>query len=95
VLADARAVQRRLRLLRSREGAYFVLASGLFPRAGYPGVRAELTAAVYGLALGHDHDDRGSALADEAAPEGAGYLVPGLDGSADHDQVGANLLGDA
>jgi hypothetical protein len=57
-------------------------------------VRAELTAAVDGLALGHDHDDRGSALADEAAPEGAGYLVPGLDGSADHDQVSANLLGD-
>jgi Insertion element 4 transposase N-terminal len=35
VLADARAVQRRLRVLPSRTGLYFVLALGLFPRLGY------------------------------------------------------------
>jgi hypothetical protein len=51
VLADARAVQRRLRLLPSRAGVYFVLALGLFPRAGYLGVWAELTAALDGLGL--------------------------------------------
>jgi hypothetical protein len=48
VLADARAVQRRLRLLPSRVGVYFVLALGLFPGAGYLGVWAELTAALDG-----------------------------------------------
>ena len=37
VLADARAVQRRLRLLPSRVGIYFVLALGLFPQWGLPG----------------------------------------------------------
>jgi hypothetical protein len=51
VLADARAVQRRLRLLPSRVGVYFVLALGLFPRKGYRGVWAELTAALDGLDL--------------------------------------------
>jgi hypothetical protein len=51
VLADTRAVQRRLRLLPSRVGAYFVLALGLFPGKGYRGVWAELTAALDGLAL--------------------------------------------
>jgi hypothetical protein len=51
VLADARAVQRRLRLLPSRAGVYFVLALGLFPQAGYRGVWAELTAALDGLGL--------------------------------------------
>jgi hypothetical protein len=51
VLADARAVQRRLRLLPSRVGLYFVLALGLFPQAGYPGVWARLTAALDGLGL--------------------------------------------
>ncbi len=51
VVADARAVQRRLRLLPSRVGIYFVLALGLFPRAGYLGVWAELTAALDGLGL--------------------------------------------
>jgi Insertion element 4 transposase N-terminal/Transposase DDE domain len=51
VLADAGAVQRRLRLLPSRVGVYFVLALGLFPQAGYLGVWAELTAALDGLGL--------------------------------------------
>ena len=51
VLADTRAGQRRLRLLPSRVGVYFVLALGLFPRKGYRGVWAELTAALDGLGL--------------------------------------------
>ena len=51
VVADARAGQRRLRLLPSRAGVYFVLALGLFPRAGYLGVWAKLTAALEGLGL--------------------------------------------
>jgi hypothetical protein len=51
VLADTRAAQRRLRLLPSRVGVYFVLALGLFPRKGYREVWAELTAALDGLAL--------------------------------------------
>jgi hypothetical protein len=46
VLADARATQRRLRVLPSRVGVYFVLALGLFPQTGYLGVWAKLTAAV-------------------------------------------------
>jgi hypothetical protein len=51
VLADCGAAQRRLRLLPSRVGVYFVLALGLFPRKGYRGVWAELTAALDGLGL--------------------------------------------
>ena len=51
VLADTRAGQRRLRLLPSRVGVYFVLALGLFPGKGYRGVWAELTAALGGLGL--------------------------------------------
>ena len=51
VLADTRAGQRRLRLLPSRVGVYFVLALALFPRKGYRGVWAELTAALDGLGL--------------------------------------------
>jgi len=51
VLAETRAAQRRLRLLPSRVGIYFVLALGLFPAAGYRGVWAELTAALDGLGL--------------------------------------------
>ncbi len=51
VLADARAAQRRLRMLPSRVGVYFVLALGLFPGAGYLGVWARLTAALDGLGL--------------------------------------------
>jgi hypothetical protein len=46
VLAEARAAQRRLRVLPSRVGVYFVLALGLFPRSGYAGVWAKLTAAL-------------------------------------------------
>jgi hypothetical protein len=46
VLADARAVQRRLRVLPSRTGLYFVLALGLFPQLGYLGVWRKLTAAL-------------------------------------------------
>ncbi len=51
VLADTGAVQRRLRLLPSRAGVYFVLALGLFPGSGYLGVWARLTAALDGLGL--------------------------------------------
>jgi len=51
VVADTRTAQRRLRLLPSRVGVYFVLALGLFPRKGYRGVWAELTAALDGLGL--------------------------------------------
>ena len=46
VLAETRTGQRRLRLLPSRVGVYFVLALGLFPAAGYRGVWAKLTAAL-------------------------------------------------
>ena len=45
------APERRLRLLPSRVGVYFVLAMGLFPRTGYLGVWGELTAALDGLGL--------------------------------------------
>jgi len=51
VVADARAAQRRLRLLPSRVGIYFVLALGLFPGSGYLGVWAKLTVALGGLGL--------------------------------------------
>jgi hypothetical protein len=51
VLADARAAERRLRALPSRVGVCFVLALGLFPRAGYLGVWAKLTAALDGVGL--------------------------------------------
>jgi len=51
VLAEARAGERRLRVLPSRVGLYFMLALGLFPRAGYLGVWAELTAALDGRGL--------------------------------------------
>jgi hypothetical protein len=46
VVADACATQRRLRLLPSRVGIYFVLALALFPGTGYLGVWAGLTAAL-------------------------------------------------
>jgi hypothetical protein len=46
LLAEAGVVQRRLRVLPSRVGLYFVLAMGLFPGAGYRGVRAKLTAGL-------------------------------------------------
>ena len=51
VLEEAGARERRLRVLPSRVGVYFVLALGLFPRPGYLGVRAKLTAALDGLGL--------------------------------------------
>ena len=46
VLAETGARERRLRLLPSRAGLYFVLAMVLFPGAGYRGVWAELTDAL-------------------------------------------------
>jgi len=49
VLEETGARERRLRLLPSRVGIYFVLAMCLFPRPGYLGVWAKLTAAL-GLA---------------------------------------------
>jgi hypothetical protein len=51
VVADNGAGERRLRLLPSRAGIYFVLAMCLFPGTGYLGVWAELTAALDGLGL--------------------------------------------
>jgi Insertion element 4 transposase N-terminal/Transposase DDE domain len=51
VVEETRTRQRRLRVLPSRVGIYFVLALGLFPQAGYLGVWAELTAALEGLAV--------------------------------------------
>jgi Insertion element 4 transposase N-terminal/Transposase DDE domain len=49
VLEQTGAVQRRLRDLPSRAGAYFVLALGMFPRLGYARVWAKLTAGLEGL----------------------------------------------
>jgi Insertion element 4 transposase N-terminal/Transposase DDE domain len=46
VLAQTRAVQRRLRDLPSRVGVYFVLALGLFPYLGYARVWGKLTAGL-------------------------------------------------
>lgn len=46
VLAQTRKTERRLRLLPSRVGVYFVLALGLFPQHGYAGVWARLNAAL-------------------------------------------------
>lgn len=46
VLGEAGVVQRRLRLLPSRVGLYFVLAMCLFPGTGYGGVWARLTAGL-------------------------------------------------
>ena len=51
VLEEARARERRVRLLPSRVGVYFVLALCLFPQAGYLGVWNILTAALDGAAL--------------------------------------------
>ena len=49
VLEETRAAERRLRLLPSRVGVYFVLALGLFPGLGYQNVWAKLTAALDAL----------------------------------------------
>jgi Insertion element 4 transposase N-terminal/Transposase DDE domain len=51
VLEETGAGERRLRLLPSRVGVYFVLAMCLFPQAGYLGVWGKLTAALDGLGL--------------------------------------------
>lgn len=51
VLEETGARERRLRLLPSRVGVYFLLAMCLFPRPGYLGVWAKLTAALDGLGL--------------------------------------------
>ena len=51
VLAQTRTVQRRLRLLPSRAGVYFVLALGMFPRLGYVRVWGKLTAGLGGPGL--------------------------------------------
>jgi Insertion element 4 transposase N-terminal/Transposase DDE domain len=51
VLAETGARERRLRLLPSRVGVYFVLAMCLFPRPGYLGIWAKLTSALGGLGL--------------------------------------------
>ena len=46
VIEEARARERRVRLLPSRAGVYFLLAMCLFPQLGYLGVWARLTAAL-------------------------------------------------
>jgi hypothetical protein len=48
VLEETGRRERRLRVLPSRVGIYFVLALGLFPGLGYPKVWAKLTAALAG-----------------------------------------------
>jgi hypothetical protein len=51
VLEETGARERRLRLLPSRVGIYFVLAMCLFPRAGYQGVWGKLIAGMRVLGL--------------------------------------------
>lgn len=51
VLEETRARERRLRVLPSRAGVYFVRALGLFPGLGYQNVWAKLTAALEGQGL--------------------------------------------
>ena len=51
VLAQTGTVQRRLRLLPSQAGVYFVLALGMFPGLGYLRVWGKLTAGLGGLGL--------------------------------------------
>jgi Insertion element 4 transposase N-terminal/Transposase DDE domain len=51
VLEQTRTVQRRLRVLPSRAGVYFVLALGMFPDLGYARVWGKLTAGLAGLGL--------------------------------------------
>ena len=51
VLEQTRTVQRRLRVLPSRAGVYFVLALGMFPHLGYARVWGKLTAGLAGLSL--------------------------------------------
>ena len=51
VLEETGARERRLRLLPSRVGVYFVLAMCLFPQPGYQGVWGKLTAGLRVLGL--------------------------------------------
>ena len=51
VLVQTKAVQRRLRVLPSRAGVYFVLALAMFPHLGYLRVWGKLTAGLAGLGL--------------------------------------------
>jgi hypothetical protein len=51
LVEEARARERRVRLLPSRTGVYFLLAMCLFPQLGYLGVWGRLTAALDGLGL--------------------------------------------
>ena len=51
VLEQTRTVQRRLRLLPSRAGVYFVLALAMFPRLGYARVWSKLTSGLAGMDL--------------------------------------------
>jgi hypothetical protein len=51
VLEETCARERRVRMLPSRVGVYFLLAMCLFPRPGYLGVWGKLTAALDGLGL--------------------------------------------
>ena len=51
VLESTRTVQRRMRVLPSRVGIYFVLAMTLFPGIGYLRVWDKMTAALEGLSL--------------------------------------------
>jgi Insertion element 4 transposase N-terminal/Transposase DDE domain len=51
VLAQTKTVQRRLRLLPSRAGVYFVLALGMFPGLGYARVWGKLMAGLTGMDL--------------------------------------------
>jgi hypothetical protein len=50
VLAETGRLQKRLRLLPSRVGVYFLLALGLFPHLGYARVWGMLTGAIPGAA---------------------------------------------
>jgi hypothetical protein len=51
VLAQTKAVQRRLRVLPSRAGVYFVLALAMFPHLGYLRVWGKLIAGLAGMDL--------------------------------------------
>jgi hypothetical protein len=51
VLEETGARERRLRLLPSRVGVYFLLAMCLFPRPGYLGIWGKMTAALDALGL--------------------------------------------
>ena len=52
MLEGTRTVQKRMRVLPSRAGIYFVLAMALFPGIGYLRVRDKLTAALEDWACG-------------------------------------------